>query len=181
MGERANWRLIGDGEGIHWPALDEDLSLESLIAGRAMDSKAIQRVLPHRYPMLLVDRVVELDGDRRAVGVKNVTVNEPYFEGHFPNHPVMPGVLIVEAMAQSAAVLVMMTIGATAHGKVVYFMSVEGSKFRKPVVPGDVLHIHCEAQKSRGNVWKFSGVAKVDGVKVAEAVYSAMIMDEKGA
>jgi 3-hydroxyacyl-[acyl-carrier-protein] dehydratase len=145
-----------------------------------LDVTGIKNLIPHRYPFLMIDRAVNIELGKSIVGIKNVTVNEPYFEGHFPNHPVMPGVLIVEAMAQSAAVLVMMTIGATSHGKVVYFMSVEGSKFRKPVVPGDVLHIHCEAQKSRGNVWKFSGVAKVDGVKVAEAVYSAMIMDEKG-
>ncbi|MES2984766.1 MAG: 3-hydroxyacyl-ACP dehydratase FabZ [Pseudomonadota bacterium] len=148
---------------------------------KSFDVMGIQKLIPHRYPFLMIDRCVNIVDGKSIVGIKNVTCNEPYFQGHFPNHPVMPGVLIVEAMAQSAAVLVMNTLGQTAHGKVVYFMSVEGSKFRKPVVPGDVLYIHCEAQKSRGNVWKFSGVAKVDGNKVAEAVYSAMIMDEKGA
>ena len=143
------------------------------------DVMGIQKLIPHRYPFLMVDRVVNIVEGKSIVGIKNVTINEPYFVGHFPNHPVMPGVLIVEAMAQTSAVLVMHTLGTVAHGKVVYFMSVEGSKFRKPVVPGDVLHIHCEAQKSRGNVWRFAGVARVDGVKVADAVYTAMIVDEK--
>jgi 3-hydroxyacyl-[acyl-carrier-protein] dehydratase len=146
-----------------------------------LDVSGIKALIPHRYPFLMIDKAVNIVAGQSIVGIKNVTSNEPYFPGHFPNHPVMPGVLIVEAMAQSAAVLVVHTLGESAHGKVVYFMSVEGSKFRKPVVPGDVLYIHCEAQKSRGNVWKFSGVARVDGIKVAEAVYSAMIMDEKGA
>jgi 3-hydroxyacyl-[acyl-carrier-protein] dehydratase len=146
---------------------------------KSYDIQGVMNLLPHRYPFLMIDRAVNIVDGQSIVGIKNVTCNEPYFPGHFPGHPVMPGVLIVEAMAQTAAVLVMHTLGATAHGKVVYFMSVEGSKFRKPVVPGDVLHIHCEAQKSRGNVWKFSGVAKVEGTKVAEAIYTAMIMDEK--
>ncbi|MBX9727013.1 MAG: 3-hydroxyacyl-ACP dehydratase FabZ [Rickettsiales bacterium] len=143
------------------------------------DVVGIQKLIPHRYPFLMIDRVVNVVTGQSIVGIKNVSINEPHFTGHFPNHPVMPGVLIVEAMAQTSAVLVMHTLGSVAHGKVVYFMSVEGSKFRKPVVPGDVLHIHCEAQKSRGNVWRFSGIAKVEGVKVAEGVYTAMIVDEK--
>ncbi len=146
---------------------------------QSYDVMGIQKLIPHRYPFLMIDRVVNIVEGQSIVGIKNVTINEPHFPGHFPGHPVMPGVLIVEAMAQTSAVLVMHTLGATAHGKVVYFMSVEGSKFRKPVVPGDVMHIHCEAQKSRGNVWRFAGIAKVDGVKVAEAVYTAMIVDEK--
>ncbi len=147
---------------------------------KSYDVVGIQKLLPHRYPFLMLDKVVNLvEETGSAVGIKNVTINEPFFPGHFPSHPVMPGVLIVEAMAQTAAVIVMHTLGATAYGKVVYFMSVETCKFRKPVVPGDVLELHCEAQKSRGNVWRFSGVAKVGGVKVAEAVYTAMIVDEK--
>jgi 3-hydroxyacyl-[acyl-carrier-protein] dehydratase len=148
---------------------------------KSYDVIGIQQLIPHRYPFLMIDKVVNVVDGQSIVGIKNVTINEPFFPGHFPSHPVMPGVLIVEAMAQTAAVLVMHTLGSTAHGKVVYFMSVEGSKFRKPVVPGDTIHLHCEAQKSRGNVWRFSGIAKVDGVKVAEAVYTAMIVDEKGA
>ncbi len=143
------------------------------------DVMGIQRLIPHRYPFLMIDKVVNIVESKSITGIKNVTINEPFFPGHFPNHPVMPGVLIVEAMAQTAAVLVMHTLGSVAHGKVVYFMSVEGSKFRKPVVPGDTLHIHCEAQKSRGTIWKFSGVVMVGGTKVAEAVYTAMIVDEK--
>lgn len=155
---------------------------EALVINKELpsyDVVGIQKLIPHRYPFLMIDRVVNVVTGQSIVGIKNVSINEPHFTGHFPNHPVMPGVLIVEAMAQTSAVLVMHTLGSVAHGKVVYFMSVEGSKFRKPVVPGDVLHIHCEAQKSRGNVWRFSGIAKVEGVKVAEGVYTAMIVDEK--
>jgi 3-hydroxyacyl-[acyl-carrier-protein] dehydratase len=145
------------------------------------DIKKIKELIPHRYPFLMVDKVVNVEVGQSCVGIKNVTSNEPFFPGHFPNHPVMPGVLIVEAMAQTAGALVVYTLGETAHGKVVYFMSVEDAKFRKPVVPGDVLHIHCSVLRYRGNVWKFTGEAKVDGVKVAEAIYSAMIIDEQGA
>ena len=146
-----------------------------------LDVNQIQKLIPHRYPFLMIDRAVNIVEGKSILGIKNVTMNEPFFVGHFPNHPVMPGVLIVEAMAQAAAVLVVHTMGESAHGKVVYFMSVEEAKFRRPVTPGDVLMFHCETQRSRGNVWKFSGIAMVDGVRVAEAVYSAMIMDEKGA
>lgn len=143
------------------------------------DVVGIQKLIPHRYPFLLIDRVVNIVEGKSILGIKNVTSNEPHFPGHFPGHPVMPGVLIVEAMAQAAGTLVVHTMGEHAHGKVVYFMSIESAKFRKPVVPGDVLKIYCEAIKGRGNIWKFEGTATVDGVKVAEAIYSAMIMDEK--
>lgn len=145
------------------------------------DIEGIKKLIPHRYPFLMIDRVVNIVDGASILGIKNVTGNEPHFTGHFPHHPVMPGVLIVEAMAQSAATLVVHTLGEAAHGKVVYFMSVEDAKFRKPVVPGDVLQILCQAQRSRGAVWKFAGLAYVAGVKVAEATFSAMIMDEKGA
>ena len=111
------------------------------------------------------------------VGIKNVSVNESFFQGHFPNHPVMPGVLIIESMAQTAAVLVVETLGPDAAGKVVYFMSIEGAKFRRPVVPGDQLRIHVFKERHRGNVWKFHATARVDDVTVAEATYAAMIMD----
>jgi 3-hydroxyacyl-[acyl-carrier-protein] dehydratase len=143
------------------------------------DVIGIQKLIPHRYPFLLIDKAVNIVEGKSIVGIKNVTINEPFFPGHFPNHPVMPGVLIVEAMAQTAATLVMHTLGSTAYGKVVYFMSVEEAKFRKPVLPGDVLELHCVAQKSRGAIWKFAGIGKVDGVKVAEAIYTAMIVDGK--
>lgn len=147
--------------------------------GRTIDIAGIMHAIPHRYPFLLIDRVIELIPDVSAIGVKNVTVNEGFFAGHFPGHPVMPGVLIIESMAQTAAVLVVETLGPEEAGKVVYFMSVEGAKFRRPVVPGDCLHIHVVKERNRGNVWKFHAIARVDGTTVAEATYAAMIMDHK--
>ena len=142
-----------------------------------LDIAGIMLAIPHRYPFLLIDRVVDLVRNKSATGVKNVTVNENFFQGHFPGHPVMPGVLIIESMAQTAAVLVVETLGPDAQGKLVYFMSIEGAKFRRPVVPGDQLRIHIVKQRNRGNVWKFHAIARVDGVAVAEATYAAMIMD----
>lgn len=142
-----------------------------------IDIHRIMHDIPHRYPFLLLDRVVDVVLGVSAIGVKNVTVNENFFAGHFPNHPVMPGVLIIESMAQTAAVLVVETLGPDAAGKVVYFMSIDGAKFRRPVVPGDQLRIHIVKERRRGNVWRFNGIARVDGVAVAEATYSAMIMD----
>jgi 3-hydroxyacyl-[acyl-carrier-protein] dehydratase len=148
-------------------------------AGYAMDTMAIMRALPHRYPFLMIDRVIEIVRGRSAVGIKNVSINEFYFQGHFPHVPLMPGVLVVEAMAQTAAVLVMETIGGpeVAGTKGVYFMSVEGAKFRRPVSPGDQLRIHVAVERNRGTVWKFTGIAKVDGAVVAEATYTAMVTD----
>ncbi len=142
-----------------------------------MEIGRIMHAIPHRYPFLLIDRVVDVVLGQSATGIKNVSVNENFFQGHFPAHPVMPGVLIIESMAQTAAVLVVETLGPDAAGKLVYFMSIEGAKFRRPVVPGDQLRIHIVKERSRGNVWKFSAVAKVDGVAVAEATYAAMILD----
>ena len=142
-----------------------------------LDIARILQAIPHRYPFLMIDRVVDMVTNQSAIGIKNVSVNESFFQGHFPNHPVMPGVLIIESMAQTAAVLVVETLGPKAAGKVVYFMSIEGAKFRRPVVPGDQLRIHCTKERNRGNVWKFNAVARVDGVSVAEATYAAMIMD----
>jgi 3-hydroxyacyl-[acyl-carrier-protein] dehydratase len=144
-----------------------------------VDIARIMHAIPHRYPFLLIDRVVEVVRDHSAVGIKNVSVNESFFQGHFPGHPVMPGVLIIESMAQTAAVLVVETLGPEAAGKVVYFMSIEGAKFRRPVVPGDQLRIHVIKERRRGNVWKFHAVARVDGTSVAEATYAAMIMDRR--
>ncbi|MBV8400435.1 MAG: 3-hydroxyacyl-ACP dehydratase FabZ [Acetobacteraceae bacterium] len=142
-----------------------------------VDIARIMHAIPHRYPFLLIDRVLDVVRGHSAVGVKNVSANEPFFQGHFPQHPVMPGVLIIESMAQTAAVLVVETLGPEAAGKVVYFMSIEGAKFRRPVVPGDQLRIHVTKDRNRGNVWKFNAVARVDGTSVAEATYAAMIMD----
>ena len=143
-----------------------------------VDIARIMHAVPHRYPFLMIDRVVDVVRNRSAIGIKNVSVNEHFFQGHFPGHPVMPGVLIIESMAQTAAVLVVETLGEEAAGRVVYFMSVEGAKFRRPVIPGDQLRIHCTKERNRGNVWKFNAVARVDGVAVAEATYAAMIMDQ---
>jgi 3-hydroxyacyl-[acyl-carrier-protein] dehydratase len=143
----------------------------------AVDVAGIMEMIPHRYPFLLVDRVVDIQIDRSAVGIKNVTINEAFFQGHFPRNPVMPGVLIVEAMAQTAAVLVVRSLGKGAAGKLVYFMTFENARFRKPVTPGDQLRIHVAKDRSRGNVWKFNGEAKVEGRLVAEATFAAMLMD----
>ncbi|WP_459673833.1 3-hydroxyacyl-ACP dehydratase FabZ [Acidisoma sp. 7E03] len=135
--------------------------------------------IPHRYPFLLIDKVVDIQKNVSAVGIKNVTINEGFFQGHFPGHPVMPGVLIIESMAQTAGVLVVETLGPESRGKLVYFMSIESAKFRRPVVPGDQLHVHVSKDRNRGNVWKFHGVVRVDGVSVAEASFSAMIRDRE--
>ena len=142
-----------------------------------VDIARIMHAIPHRFPMLMLDRMVDVVPHVSAVGIKNVTANEPFFQGHFPGHPVMPGVMIIESMAQTSAVLVVLSLGPQAAGKLVYFMTIESAKFRRPVVPGDQLRIHVTRERRRGGVWKFSGIARVDGVSVAEATYSAMIMD----
>jgi len=142
-----------------------------------LDIAAIMRAIPHRYPFLLVDRVVEMNHDNYCVGIKNVTINDQFFQGHFPAEPVMPCVLIVEAMAQTSAVLVVETLGPESQGKLVYFMSIDSAKFRRPVVPGDQLRIKVTKVQRRMSVWKFSGEATVDGRVVAEATFAAMIRD----
>ena len=144
---------------------------------QSIDVEGIQRLLPHRYPMLMIDRVIDMESGLRATGIKNVTINEPFFQGHFPGHPVMPGVLIIEAMAQTAAVVVVTALERERDGSVVYFMSIDQARFRKPVLPGDTMYLHVEKQRSRGKVWKFTGLAKVNDVLVAEATYAAMIRD----
>ena len=146
-------------------------------APATIDLLRIIEMIQHRYPFLMIDRVVDVVRDHSAVGIKNVTFNEPQFQGHFPSRPIMPGVLIVEAMAQTAGVLVVHTLGPDAEGKLVYFMTIDEARFRKPVTPGDTLHIHVTKLRSRGNVWKFKGEGRVGGALVAEAVFSAMIMD----
>ena len=142
-----------------------------------IDIREIMTMIPHRYPLLLVDKVIDMVPHERVVGLKNVTFNEPFFQGHFPGAPVMPGVLIIESMAQTAAIMVVKSLELQGQGKLVYFMTIDNTKFRKPVVPGDTMHIHVTTVKTRGPVWKFAGEAKVDGVLVAEAEFSAMIVD----
>lgn len=143
----------------------------------SIDTERLMELIPHRYPFLMIDRITEIVAGASAIGVKNVSINEPHFQGHFPGHAVMPGVLIIEAMAQTAAALVVFTLGAESEGKLVYFMSIENARFRKPVTPGDTMYVHVTKRARRGNIWKFSAEAKVNGDLVAEAVFSAMILD----
>jgi 3-hydroxyacyl-[acyl-carrier-protein] dehydratase len=140
-----------------------------------MNNLEIQNILPHRYPFLLVDRIVDIEPNTKAVGLKNVTINEPFFQGHFPDFPIMPGVLIVEAMAQVSGVL---SSHSGAKGKSVFFMSIEKAKFRKPVVPGDQLRLEVNVLHQRNKVWRFAGQAFVDEKLVAEAEFTAMINEE---
>lgn len=140
----------------------------------AVEINELMRLLPHRYPFLLVDKIIEIDADNSAIGIKNVTINEPHFQGHFPSFPVMPGVLIIEAMAQTAGAICIRASGAS-DTAIVYFMTIDNGKFRKPVVPGDRLEIHVRKLKKRGNIWRFACEAMVDGGKVAEAEISAMM------
>lgn len=137
------------------------------------DILEIMRLLPHRYPFLLVDKIIDIDEDNSAIGVKNVTFNEPQFAGHFPDQPIMPGVLLIEAMAQTAGAICARKQGGA--GDLVYFMTIDNARFRKPVVPGDRVEFHVVKQKQRGNIWKFHCDAKVDGFLVAEADIGAMI------
>jgi len=145
--------------------------------GYPIGIERIQRMLPHRYPMLMIDRIAELVLDQSAVGIKNVTMNESYFQGHFPGHPVVPGVMIIESMAQTASMVVLETLGEASNGKVVYFMFIENAKFRRPVGPGDQMRIEVVKQRRRGNIWKFNAVATVDHAVAAEATFAAMIVD----
>jgi 3-hydroxyacyl-[acyl-carrier-protein] dehydratase len=143
-----------------------------------IDIQRIMEMIPHRHPFLMIDKVIDVVANERATGIKNLSINENYFQGHFPARPVMPGVLIIEAMAQTAAVLVVHTLGPTSEGKLVYFMSVDNARFRRPVFPGDRLDVQVTKQRRRGNVWKFEGRAKVGDNLMAEAIFAAMILDE---
>ena len=143
-----------------------------------IDIETIIKMIPHRYPILLVDRIIGFKDGESMIGLKNVTINEPHFLGHFPSKPIMPGVLIIEALAQTAAIFVIKMLNITdTNQKLVYFMSIEEAKFRKLVVPGDTLHLHVTKERSRGNVWKFNGEARVNGQIAAEATFTAMIVD----
>jgi 3-hydroxyacyl-[acyl-carrier-protein] dehydratase len=157
--------------------MEATLDKQAGATGTTFDIQRIMEMIPHRYPFLMIDRVVDAVPNVSAVGIKNVSMGEPFFQGHFPTQPVMPGVLIIEAMAQTAAVLVVHTLGPDAEGKLVYFMTVDNARFRKPVVPGDQLFIHVRKERNRGNVWKFTAEAKVNGALCAEATYAAMILD----
>ncbi|WP_267380216.1 MULTISPECIES: 3-hydroxyacyl-ACP dehydratase FabZ [unclassified Sphingomonas] len=142
-----------------------------------LDIGRVMAALPHRYPMLLVDRVETLVPDRSIVAIKAVTINEGFFQGHFPGRPIMPGVLIVEAMAQAAGILAVESLGLAGSGKLVYFMAIDGAKFRKPVEPGVLLSLEVAFVQKRATVCKFAGVAKIAGQVVAEANFTAMIAD----
>ena len=146
--------------------------------GAQIELSRIMEMIPHRPPFLMIDKVVDAVANQRATGIKNLSADEYYFKGHFPARAVMPGVLIIEAMAQTAAVLVVHTLGAESEGKLVYFMSVDSARFRRPVFPPARLEIHVTKQRNRGNVWKFEGRAKVGDDLMAEAVFAAMILDD---
>jgi 3-hydroxyacyl-[acyl-carrier-protein] dehydratase len=145
-------------------------------AGGVADLERILTMIPHRYPFLMIYAVRAIRKGESAVGIKNVTINEPHFQGHFPVKPVMPGVLIVEAMAQTSAVLVVDTLGVAGQGLLVYFMTLDNARFRRVVKPGDRLELHVKVLRGRGKIWKFQGEGRVEGEVVAEAEYSAMII-----
>jgi 3-hydroxyacyl-[acyl-carrier-protein] dehydratase len=174
-------RVVASGGGVTPAPLEDSRQMnEARPAGLRLadlDAAAINRLIPHRYPFLMIDRVVEVFADTSAIGIKSVTVNEPFFPGHFPGHPIMPGVLIVEAMAQTAAALVAASVGTEAEGKLVYFTTIEQARFRRPVVPGDQLRIKVIKQQKKLGIWKFAGVASVEDKTAAEAIISAKIMD----
>jgi 3-hydroxyacyl-[acyl-carrier-protein] dehydratase len=148
--------------------------------GKTLDINRIMKLLPHRYPFLLIDRLIHVKGETSGTAIKNVTINEPFFQGHFPGSPVMPGVLLVEAMAQTAGAIVLENLGDNDAGKLVFFMSIDKCRFRKPVLPGDQVHFHVKLVQKRAPVWKYAAEAHVDGKKVAEAEIGAMLMDQRG-
>lgn len=150
---------------------------QAVPAGKSIDINRIMKLLPHRYPFLLIDKMINIVGEESGTAIKNVTINEPFFQGHFPVQPVMPGVLLVEAMAQAAGAIVMENLGNNVAGKLVFFMSIDKCRFRKPVGPGDQVHFHVKLLQKRPPVWKYWAEAHVDGKKVAEAEIGAMLMD----
>ena len=154
----------------------EDIPAKTLMSA---DIARIMKLLPHRHPFLLIDKMVDMDGEESGTAIKNVTINEPFFQGHFPGKPVMPGVLLIEAMAQAAGALVLNHLGDAHAGKLVFFMSIDKARFRKPVLPGDVVHFHVKLSNKRAPVWKYWAEAHVDDKKVAEAEIGAMLMNER--
>ena len=158
--------------------MSEDTGKKALATA---DIARIMKLLPHRYPFLLIDKMINLDGEQSGTAIKNVTINEPFFQGHFPSRPVMPGVLLIEAMAQTAGALVLNHLGDAHAGKLVFFMSIDKARFRKPVAPGDTVRFHVKLTNRRPPVWKYWAEAHVDGKKVAEAEIGAMLMNERGA
>lgn len=150
-----------------------------MVSKDSIGVEEIQKLIPHRYPMLLVDKLEEVIPHESAVGIKQVTINEWFFQGHFPGNPIMPGVLIVEAMAQTAGLHVLLSTGGESKDSPVYFMAIDGAKFRRPVVPGDTLKVHVKKLKNRGPVWRYEGVARVNGDVAAEAVITAMVSNQQ--
>jgi 3-hydroxyacyl-[acyl-carrier-protein] dehydratase len=165
----------GQRQGAEGAGMDEQHAAKRELG--TADTQRVMQLLPHRYPFLMVDRIIEMDRDESAIGVKSVTVNEPFFQGHFPNYPIMPGVLIIEGLAQTAGALCVSNFATSYKPQLVYFMGIDRAKFRKPVLPGDQLHYHVRKIRSRGKAWRFHGEAKVNGQLVAEAEVSAMIID----
>jgi 3-hydroxyacyl-[acyl-carrier-protein] dehydratase len=153
------------------------MSREGATLGSA-DIRDILRLLPHRYPFIMVDRLTDMRGDEHAVGIKNVTINEPQFMGHFPENPVMPGVLVIEGMAQTAGTLVLWNLGTAARGRKVYFLTIDKAKFRKPAIPGDTIEYHVDKMANRRNMWWYRAKALVNGAVVAEAEVGAMIAED---
>ena len=154
------------------------MSSENTTELESLDILQLLDVLPHRYPFLLVDRIIDIDSDRSAIGIKNVTINEPQFQGHFPKSPVFPGVYLVEGMAQTAGAICVLSMGKDRAPSLVYFLGIDNCKFRKPVGPGDVLHYHVTKLRNRGMIWKYQCEARVSGVKVAEAELTAMLAEQ---
>jgi 3-hydroxyacyl-[acyl-carrier-protein] dehydratase len=153
------------------------MSGESGTLGTA-DIREILRMLPHRYPFIMVDRVIDMRSDEHAIGIKNVTINEPQFMGHFPDNPVMPGVLVIEGMAQTAGTLCLWHLGTAAHGRKVYFLTIDKAKFRKPAIPGDTIEYHVDKMARRRNMWWYRARALVNGAVIAEAEIGAMIAED---